>query len=577
MSEFTPSTRCLLCSLACPVAFEVRATDGGSEIRTGHVASAPFTQGRLCFRGHYLAEMAVHPLRLTQAVVRNGSEAGAKKVAPDGALAELASRLSKAQGDVAVIVAGGLPTEDISAALRLGREVLGTPWAAVYLPPGDALMLKGLAPSVPVLSAEHLPECDLCLAVGDIFATHPVLSRPLLERRAARKTRLAALDSLPNRVSAFAERFVHVRPGGEAPALAALVRLLGGRVADDHRWAAGRSPEDLAQEAGADLPVLQAVADALKEAERPAIVLDPVAGRTGNIIATAAMASALCGACGGRLAPMFASGNAVGAASAAASLGAAALSEVLQAVREAKVEVLFLIGVDLPVVVGEREARDIRRCVSTLAVGSDFRNATTEAADIVLPLAAGFEEDGSIAGVAGGSRRLTALVSPPGGALPARVLCEELAVQAGAALGPPPDVVPGLPFEGSAVEEILTAGEEGQGLRLVARADTVDFGGGSVSRLLAWPRLVEPVPVLRLSAGDARKRHLRSLSKVLVRANGHEARATLEVTETATAGVAEISPAFRQTAPLFRRVPVPGGDGTEPTWTEAEVFAETDA
>jgi len=98
-----------------------------------------------------------------------------------------------------------------------------------------------------------------------------------------------------------------------------------------------------------------------------------------------------------------------------------------------------------------------------------------------------------------------------------------------------------------------------------------------VSRLLAWPRLVEPVPVLRLSAGDARKRHLRSRSKVLVRANGHEARATLEVTETATAGVAEISPAFRQTAPLFRRVPVPGGDGTEPTWSEAEVFAETDA
>ena len=75
MSDDLPTTRCLLCSLQCPLALSSDASGG---IGVEYVTDDPVTEGRLCFRGHYAADLACHPMRLTRAEMRNGAASMAR-------------------------------------------------------------------------------------------------------------------------------------------------------------------------------------------------------------------------------------------------------------------------------------------------------------------------------------------------------------------------------------------------------------------------------------------------------------------------------------------------------------------
>jgi len=142
MSAQRPVTRCLLCSLACPVAFDVRSGEGGDEVLTDYVVSDPCTQGRLCFRGHYLADMATSPFRLTAAGLRDGEkEERGVFVSTEEAIAKLAGRLGDAAGGAAIIVDGNLPTEEVSAVLGFARDCIGTRLFSIHLPESDLAML----------------------------------------------------------------------------------------------------------------------------------------------------------------------------------------------------------------------------------------------------------------------------------------------------------------------------------------------------------------------------------------------------------------------------------------------------
>jgi len=572
MIETVRKARCLLCSLVCPVAFDVSGSEGAGQVLTEYVADDALTRGRLCFRGHYLADMATHPFRLTAAELRGGrkQQAGVP-VSIDEVVASLSSRLQRAGKAAAILVDGNLPTEDIAAALRLAHEVVETDLASVYLPESDAAMLRGIRAGTPILRFEDVPACDLFLAVGDAFATHPVVSRPLLEKRAARKAKLFGMDCMPNSVAGFAEAFLCVKPGGEAAALAALCKMMKPGVSVGSAWADDRSAAELAETAGTTESALRPVAEALSKAEQPAILLDPVSGRMTHVAESAAVASILCEVSGARLMPMFRYGNTVGAARAAAGLGAVPLAETVSAVLAGKVAVLFSIGLDPLCGLAPEDAVNLRGRVSTFAVASAFPNRSTEGADVVLPLAVAFEEAGSVLDPAGSPIDLKPLMAPPGGAMTAREICARLAAAAGASLTqeePPRTEV----FMGRVDGPLEVADTPSDGIRLVARADTTDFDLGSVSRLLAWPRVLEPIPELLMNASDVKTRGLTPRTNVLVRASGAEAHARLQVAENVPEGMAAVSAAFEETRPLFGR----GADGIELTPSEAEITPETE-
>lgn len=573
MTEAMRTTRCLLCSLTCPLAFDVDRYNGHGQVLTEYAAEDALTQGRLCFRGHYLAEMAAHPYRLTCAELRgDGSVPGDSA---DEAIAALASSLQKAGKHAAIVVDGNLLTEDIVSALQFARDVVHTELAAVYLPESDAAMLWGIRPGTVMVAFADVHACDALLAVGDVLATHPVISRPLLEARAARKLRLFGVDCMPNRVAGFAERFLRVKPGGEAAVLAGLCKLMGREIPTGNVWAECRSAKELAEMAGVGESDLEAIADALSQAKRPALLLDPVPGRMMNVAAASAMASALCHSGGPGLMPMFCYGNAVGAARAAAGVGAVPLAEVVEAAKGARVEVLLTMGVDLLRMLPVAEAFDLRARIPTLAAASAFRNRTTEGANIVLPLTAFFEEAGGVFDTAGTRLDLEPLLSPPGGAMSARALCVRLASAAGASLPEAGETALGEAFLGRACAEIELRDSPAHGVQLVARADTADFDTGSLSRILTWPRFREPIPELHMNAADAKARGLTPRSRVLVRANASESCARLRIRGDVPRGMAAVSTAFVETRSLFQRRDL-APDGTELTWSEADVSTETE-
>ena len=566
-------TRCLLCSLACPVALSVTRANGAEEVSTEYVEDDPVTQGRLCFRGHYLAELAAHPFRLTRARKRNGEvdlRRGLGTV--DETLAAVAECLREAGGDAAVVVDGNLPTEAIVRALRLGLDAVGTRLASVYLPDTDIALLQGLRDP-----AQSLPLCDVAdsdafLIVGDAFATHPVISRPVLDAKAERRAPVFALDCMPNRVTGFAQTFLQVFLGGEAPALAALCKLAGGSVPEAQAWAQAPSAADLAASAGLDEGAAAGVAEALSRAERPAVLLAPTSGRSMNVTAAAAAASALATACGARLLPLFRYGNAVGAGRAIAALQTSTLADIVRAATEGKVRALVAIGVDLFRAMPRESAERLRSCVRDLIVASTLPNATTDKADMVLPMAAWFEQVGTVDDATGEKIELSAAIEPPGGALSPSDICARLAAalgQGGAEAKP----LEQSPFLGRSVEHIEILAEEPEDLRLIARSDGPDLEPGRDPRALAWPRYVEPEPEAYMRPSDIRERGLTPRSRVTVRANHHEAQAWLRPGCDVRPGSVCLSTGFPETTPLFRRATARPGE-TELAPAEAEVTEE---
>jgi len=551
-------TRCLFCSLTCPAGLDISILATESEVLSEYLGDDPVTQGRLCFRGHYIAEMAAHPLRLTTAEVKDAS-AGIERpmaVPMEEATEALAVALRSAGMAAAAIVDGNLPTEEIQAGLELARALTGTEHVCVYLPPTDAAMLRGLRPDTPFLPFEELAKADAFLLVGDVFATHPVASRPVLDARAEQGPPIFAIDCMRNCTAGFARQFLRVRPGGEAFALAALNKMAGrtpAGPAGQGACAEGLSAADLAARAGLDESALRPVAEALSSAKSAAILLDPVPGRTMNVCAAAGAASAMCAGSGARLMPMFRYGNAVGAAAAAAAGGARSMEEVVAAILAGRATVLLSLGVDVLRLLPPDTARTLRSRLATLAVAAPLRNRSTESADIVVPLAAWFEQPGSVLNASGERLRLDCALPPPGGAITVRELSSSLAARLGCAPAESPALEAAGAFQGMADDSVSLPEPTDTGLQLVARSDGPDFASGGMSRLMAWPRYLEPKPELWLSAADAKAAGLSPHADVVIRANGHEARARLRVAADMPEGMAAVSAAFAATRPLFRR------------------------
>jgi len=571
MSESVTGTRCLFCSLMCPVAFAQDPSGGTEEMIAHYVADDPVTGGRLCFRGHALPEMATHPLRLTNAELRVPGQTQRKTpVSVHEALEAAASRLMEAGGRAAVLVDGNLPTEDIACAIQFAGEVVKTKRVGVYLPDSDAAMCRGMNPDTPLISPAEIAGSDVILIMGDAFATHPVVSSAILEARVARKLRIVAGDCMPNHVAPFAETFVITRPDGAAALLAALCKQLGCEPGGN--WAAGREIAELAETAGAAAADVKALADAITGAKSPAIVLAPVPGRMSNVSAAAAAASSLCTARGARLMPLFRYGNAVGAV---AAMGASRpWQDCLQAVRDRTADTLLAVGVDILRLVPAKEIASLRRGLQTLIAASLLRNRTAAHADIVLPMAATFETGGTAQSANGKGVEINAVMPPPGGALSARDLCAGLASAMGRALSAGSQPATAASYQGRPDAPAAPASSPEIGLQLVARSDVPDFDTGALSRLMAWPAFAEPMPELHMNASEVKRRGLAPRGRATLRANGQEAVVQLCVDANVPEGMAAVSEAFEETRPLFRERRLDGA-GIELCWSEADVTAET--
>ena len=545
------ASRCLLCSVGCPVRV-IRA--GPDQYLPDYVPHAGYAG--LCGRGSVLVELADHPERIREAHRHAGPAArglAARRASPgdpaeagDGCVAlgleaaarEMAAALGNADS-AALIVDGNLDADTVASAGRFAAGARAK-WA-VLVPPSDEALVRALDSSgCRFVGPEALASSDAMFIVGDPFATHPVAAHWILAAKKARpRMPVLVLGDGSSVTADFASAAYQATPGaGLASAVAAVRTSDSGRCAGagaDAKAVALRltqgDPEQGRRVAGWK--------EQLQSAKQAVIVLAPESGRA-SVIRLASEAAALAKETGAAVCPLTTYGNAWGSVRAASAGGATAIEAIL---RE-PVETLVVIGADLESVLAPPAVEEALGGVLTLIYVGPMPNATSRRAGLVLPSAFAFEDSGRALLGPGREVAFGPLLPPPAGVPTVR----EILAMAGAGGAAKADIgspvaAAQMPSNGSKVR--------GEGLLLRLAGDPIHFADGSLTRACRWPQAVLPRPVLVLAEADARAAGLAEGRTAVVRGPGGSAEAVVATDARQRAGQARVSAAFPAMRSVF--------------------------
>jgi len=524
-----------------------------------------WTDGRLCPRGHYAAELIDHRDRVNRAYSREDSEL--KPISPDQGLDLLAGHLKKAASpaETAFLLDGNLLCEDIAAGIRFAQDVVTTANVAVYVPPADEELVQGAeASGATMLRPEDFAECDVVLVVGDPFATHPLTAGPMLEaRNALRGNRLIVLDSIRGVTTKFATDVIVIPPGGEAAAIAALAQALG------------VLPKEARDVPAANVPdaEIQKVAEAVKKAKKCAAVISAPSGHGQGIAATTLLLGKIASA---GLLPLTTYANAFGAVRIAHHLKAMPVAELLGALDEGHIKLLAVAGLDPLRALGEPLIGSALDQVEQLVHLTSLLTGFSRRADMILPLGLWFEVGGTLLAANGERLEIAVIQAPPQGARALRdILAQVTPALPGQAALPglePADLEARVTADVGALLRTIPAplaAGEGECI-VVATADASGFADGAVTSKLAWPALVDAQAKVRIHASprsvggsppqtatdagiQASDQGLVLDQNYCVRIRTHEKELALpaELTDDVPAGVAAVSLVFPETRALF--------------------------
>jgi len=510
---------------------------------------------RRCARGHYLAELLGLPVRLNDAIVRDD---GKTRITDIGeALGICAAKAKDVQaGEAAILIDGNMRCEDIRAAAALAEACFDVKNAAVFLPPADEALLDGMSSvGFEPVNLEGLSQASIVLMIGDGFATHPMIGRPVLDaRNAARENKLIVVDCLRGKSSKFARDVVTVAPGGEAAFMAAVAKslpeaadVLKDRLGDEDVAA-------LAEKAGVSEDDVKGVAEALKGAKSFCILVSAVSGRGTDYEMLGAMAAGVAAALKGGVLPLLAYGNSLGAYRMARTLGLGRAGAVLSAAQAGKVKVLAAVGVDLSSVLPAAVAGEIRKKTGFIMSVLPAPPCCAELSDVVLPCGLWFEAAGTFLDVQRGVEKCEPVMPPPQGALEVAAVMERLAEGLGAS---------GLKgFEESALQasKVEPSGAEGAELPqakdgefvIVGDAGGVHFFDGFLTGKLTWPQRMEGEAVVRLNPDDAAALEVEEGDKVALSSGSAETEMTVEICRDVPKGVAAVPIHFAAAREILR-------------------------
>jgi anaerobic selenocysteine-containing dehydrogenase len=532
-------TRCSLCSLAC---FLRLSQSPHGYLEPDYREDVPELRRGVCNRGNMTAELLGHIRRIDAA--RFCGEV-TRQVPLDEAIHNLAGTVRSSR--TTLLIDGNLPGEDIAAGLALAAASGGKIAAGVYLPTEDEMVLEGLAASkAKLLTPENLVECDAILIVGDAFATHPVISKPVhaLRKRNVR-TPLVVVDSLPGRTSIFATHPLMVKPGTESRVLAALAGKSG--VA-----ALGSLSRDVAQaasESGLPEGVLAAAAAAVAGAKRLGVIVRAEIGKAANWDQTGLLSGLIASAKAGGVTACLTYGNA---------LGAYRLARAARAKLDKPGETVIVLGTDVVSVLSKQECNRTLDGIRTLVAAAQLPTLTLGAADVVLPLAFNFEAGGTTVTGSGEVITVDSLAEAPGEAVPAGELVMKLADALGLRgverkvdrrlLEEMPEV-DSRPILERGQPEVAKARE--REFLAVTESDAIHFHTGGRTSQCEWPRYMVPNPVVTMNLNDAQALGIATGDEVLLVSSEGEGRATAEVVKGQTAGVVAVSSGFAEMRGLF--------------------------
>ena len=431
---------CSMCPGQCNVTYTVR---DDKVMRVLARDNAAVDDGWLCDRGRFAYQAWESDARITQPLVRQGD-----KLLParwEHALEVAAGALKKAGASSAAIAGGGTTNEEGWLLRRLMHEGLGS--ANLDSRRGgklDVNVARALTEPDVTLSIPDVEWADAILVLGtELVDEMPVLDlrvRKAVNRNGAKlavaTARPSALDEKATLTARFAPKFA------AAFAQAVLAGVQGGDVAD------------LAARAGASSEDAQAVADLLKNAERPAVLWGekllyyPGGLATAKIIANlnAALSVASKDGAGHLQIPVQGNGRGlrevgvlpnIGPGLSEEDPGGKSSNEIAEALSSGELSAVLLMGTDPIVDHPNGAAWDaaLAKAPTVIAFSSWLTPAAERHATVVFPAEVGPEKEGTLTHPDGRLQRLRQTVEHAGEVNSGWWVIDQLAKQIGLDLG----------------------------------------------------------------------------------------------------------------------------------------------
>ena len=469
----------------------------------------------LCPRGAALGELIGHRNRILTASRRVDGKP--QKLAVDDALKAI---VAAAGGGLTILLDGNVPCEDIAAAIAWCGAWPGAKLCVVVEPADEQLLLGVEACGAEYLSAGDMEGCDGFMIIGDVFAANPICARGVFDRRKVNpKTPLVVIDAAGGTAGKFATHRVATMAGDELSALSAVAASAGLSV----EGVKGKGPASA-----------QAAGRAISACKKLGVMIAAGYGRTAAWRQIGCLAGQLAKAKGGGVMCQTTGANALAAVRLAHSAGTICLGEAMSedsAIRLA-------VGCDVLGMLGRKDLK-------VFAAAGALANTTTEAAEIVLPLAMPGELAGTYLFEGDHVDQVWPLLEAPAGVLSPAGVIGSLATVAGVSRPkiPAPEAatqrlkpdksVTASPFSISPAGPVLLVGRQ-----------AMHAGCGSLTSHGSWQAAVQPLPVLALAAEDSREMNIDNFSTVTVNVNGRSAQASVRISPELPPGTMVITDGY---------------------------------
>lgn len=259
------------------------------------------------------------------------------------------------------------------------------------------------------------------------------------------------VNSFPTKLGKTATSNTRIAQGGESAfALAFLKQVIEAQTAsgfdkrlrgfDEMRNQLGKYTLDsLLASAGVSVTQLQKIVDAYMAATNSIIVYGRTALQIGSAVtanlASAAMVTGKCGKANNGIIALTSGANSLGAVALGVrpGKGGASASEMWAQAEQGQLRGLFIVGMD-PAGKNERAAQALETIAKNgfVAVQSMFMSETAKRADVVLPLMATAERDGTITNTERRVQRFRSAIAAPALMYPTWQICATVAEHAGA-------------------------------------------------------------------------------------------------------------------------------------------------
>jgi hypothetical protein len=425
---------------------------------------------------------------------------------------------------VAVLADLTRPLEGALAAAAL-CEAGGVRFAA-FVPPEDTALVKAGLTKCPPFPA--IADCNLLLAIGDPFSTHPAVVTYVRDMQfGGRGNKLISLDTAWGRTSAGANESITVGPLKLAAFIAAVAVECGAaRVAE---CLGGKGVDQICSAAGIPAGNVRRLAAQLKEAKSLGILLSHPVGRYAAGAAAAAAVGEMAQALKARVWPLLVSTNSAALPHLKQRFGAAELSDVLRDAEAGRLQAILVLGADLSAVLPEKLWRALADGRELTCWAGSLQSPFAEAVDAVVPLALPWEEEGTVLSPGGEPVRFVPWMPKPATVLTARELALRLFAYAGGGVLHVPGVaelmatpVP-APVLGDLIgPSVLNAAQPGAGQAVMVGApEPQGYTGGLSLAEVSWQRRLAGEEKGKLSADLAAQLGLAEPGLVSLR-NGME-------------------------------------------------------